>query len=122
VGYFAVTSEFSPNLFEFGDIAGNGAWLDGHYRQHLRYNDVLAGQTPPIIINVYPILVVQAGELGRKDWLNSHENWHELVRPFANITSIDLSDVDLSDPNKFYEWMDLHNQEHAALDQAFGVG
>ncbi len=116
-----MSTEFSPNLFEFGDIAGNGAWLDGHYRQHLRYNAVLAALAPPIIINPYPIMIVQQGEVGRRDWLQSHENWHELIRPFANVTSIDLSQVNLDDPNQFYSWMDLHNQEHAALDSAFGV-
>jgi hypothetical protein len=116
-----LSTEFSPNLFAFGDIAGNGAWLDGHYRQHLRYNAVLAARTPPVIISVYPIMIVQAGELGRKDWLNSHENWHELIRPYANVTSIDLSEVNLDDPNQFYQWMDLHNQEHGFLDTAFGV-
>jgi hypothetical protein len=192
-----MSTEFSPNLFEFGDIAGNGAWLDGHYRQHLNYNNFLAtslqvigltltsggtlyatapavsitggggsGATAsaavsggsvvsltllsvgrgyssppsviftggggsgasatadlssPILINTYPIMIVQAGELGRKDWLNSHENWHELIRPYANVTSIDLSEVNLDDPNEFYSWLDIHNQEHKFIDQAFGL-
>jgi hypothetical protein len=116
-----MASEFPIKIFEFGDIAGNGYWLDSHFRNHLQYNAVLAALSPPITINPYPILVVQQGEVGRRDWLQSHENWHELIRPFANVTSIDLSQVNLDDPNQFYEWLDLHAQEHSALDTAFGV-
>lgn len=192
-----MSTEFSPNLFEFGDIAGNGAWLIGHYRQHLNYNTALATKlhvvsltltaggtgytsapavsitggggsgatatasvsggsvvalnllsggfgyltapsvvfsggggggaaatanlSSPIIIQVYPIMVVQQGEVGRRDWLNQHEIWHEQIRPYANVTSIDLSQVNLDDPGQFYDWMSLHAQEHDALDTSFGL-
>ena len=115
-------TEFALNIFEFGDIAGTGEWLVGHYRQHLRYNAAILASPAKALISVWPILIVQAGELGRRDWLNSHESWHEAVRPFANVTSIDLSVVNFDDENQFYEWMSLHNQEHDALDAAFGVG
>jgi hypothetical protein len=116
-----VSTEFSPNLFQFGDVAGNGAWLDGHYRQHLRYNNVLAARTPPVVLPVFPILTVEAGQVGRRDWLNSHENWHELIRPFTAATGIDLSMVNLDDENQFYAWMDLHNYEHNLFDLSLGV-
>lgn len=121
MGCVPVTTQFNPNTFEYGDAAGLGAWLVGHYRQHLVYNQVLAARTPPIILVTYNIFAAEGGHLGTVQWLNDHESWHELLRPLANITGIDLSQVDMTDKNQFYEWIDAHNQEHAALDVVFGV-
>lgn len=116
-----MATQFSPNLYSFGDDAGLGAWLDGHFRQHLAYVNFLATKTPPQLIPVYNIFTVTGGKAGRRFWLDAHEKWHEAVRPFANITGVDLSVVDMDDQLQFYEWLDLHNQEHAAIDAAFGL-
>lgn len=116
-----MTSQFTLNTLEYGDQAGWGEWLVGHYRQHLQYNTVLATQSTPILIEIFPILTVEGGENGLRFWLDAHQNWHEAVRPLANVTGVDLSLVDFNDQSQFYQWIDLHNQEHAALDQAFGV-
>jgi hypothetical protein len=116
-----VSTEFALNTFAFGDTAGAGEWLVGHYRQHLRYNGVLRGRTPPIVIPEFAILTIEGGDRGRKFWLDAHSNWHQLLRPFANITGIDLAVVDLNDQAQFYSWIDAHNQEHALLDRVFGV-
>jgi hypothetical protein len=116
-----MATQFLPNTFEFGDAAGLGAWLVGHYRQHLAYNDHIAiNTTPSVQIDEYDILTVEGGRLGARLWLNDHNSWHELIRPFANVTGVDLSSVDMSKQDEFYEWIDLHNQEHAAIDAAFG--
>jgi hypothetical protein len=118
----AAVNQFLPNTFEFGDAAGLGAWLVGHYRQHLAYNVFIAANTnPPTELPEFNILTVEGARLGAQTWLNDHESWHELVRPFANVTGVDLSAVDMNKPEDFYEWIDLHNQEHAAIDQAFGL-
>jgi hypothetical protein len=114
-------SEFSANIVAFSDIPGIGLWETGHYRQHLNYNTFLATRTPPIIINVYPILgLVGLDQAKLKDWLEQHELWHEQIRPYANVTNTDLSYFNINDPNSFYNWQQLHNQEHAAEDAAFG--
>jgi hypothetical protein len=114
-------SEFEPTLFAFGDEAGFGQWLDGHYRQHLRYNAALAARSPPVIIANYPILTIDAGQKGLRFWLDAHESWHEQIRPYANVIGIDLSEVDFKNPDDFYQWLDVHNEEHSELDLAFGV-
>lgn len=116
-----MSTEFAFNTFQFGDQAGNGEWLIGHFRQHLRYNNALAGLSPAIIIPVFPIMTVQAGSLGKREWLDSHEKWHEQIRPFANVTGIDLSLVDLDNSGQFYDWLNLHNLEHQTIDQVFGL-
>jgi hypothetical protein len=116
-----MSTEFALNTFAFGDAAGNGIWLVGHYRQHLRYNSVLAARSPPVLIPEFSILTVEGGNIGRKSWLDAHANWHQLLRPFANITGVDLSAVDMEEEQQFYGWISAHNDEHSLLDVAFGV-
>jgi hypothetical protein len=117
-----MSTEFQADVVAFGDIPGIGVWNDGHYRQHLNYNDYLASQTTPIIINIYPILdLVGLDKSKLTDWLEQHELWHEQVRPYANVTDTDLSYFNINDPNSFYNWQQLHDQEHAAIDAAFGL-
>lgn len=116
-----MTTQFQPNTVVFGDEAGLGAWLVGHYRQHLAYNSFLASKSPPVVIATHDILTVIGGQLGQRFWLDEHEKWHEAVRPLANVTGINLSEVDLSNQAAFYQWIDVHNQEHAAIDVAFGL-
>ena len=108
---------------EDADETTEDGWEVGHYRQHLAYNAFLAAKTPPIIIPEFPILTFlsQKDEVVRKFGLNMHEQWHEQVRPFANVQSVDLSEVNLDNQKSFYEWMDSHNQEHSLIDTAFGL-
>jgi hypothetical protein len=116
-----MATEFKINEFEFGDAAGGGFWLVEHYRNHLQYNDVLAKRTPPVLLPVFPIMSVEGGKIGRRSWLDSHQSWHELLRPLAGATGVDLSVVDMDNENEFTQWMGAHNAEHAFLDQAFGI-
>lgn len=115
-------TEFSANQFAIGDIGGMSLWEIGHYRQHVDYNNVLAARTPPIILPLFPIIdFISADRDQFRFWLDAHEKWHEQVRPYANVSGADLSLVDFNNPTSFYEWIDTHNQEHALLDQAFGL-
>jgi hypothetical protein len=116
-----MSTEFSTNTFEYGDEAGLGAWTIGHYRQHLRYEAVLAALAPPIIIPTYPIIQFGGNRTEIRFWLDDHEKLHEQLRPIANVSGSNLADLDYDDPGFFYQWLDTHNAEHAQLDQAFGL-
>lgn len=116
-----MSTQFIPNTVAFGDAIGLSEWAVGHYRQHLRYQQVLAAQTPAIVLPDYPLLRVGDDKHEIKFWLDAHETLHELLRPLANITSANLADFDYTKPDFFYEWMDVHNVEHGLLDTAFGV-
>lgn len=117
-----MSRDFIANTVVFGDIPGLGAWEVGHYRQHLDYNAHLAAKTPPVIIPVFPIFrLVGLTQSEIVFWLDAHENWHEQIRPFANVTGLNLSYFDVRNPDSFYEWQDLHNAEHQLIDQAFGL-
>lgn len=116
-----MSTEFGANIFQFGDVAGRGEWEIGHYRQHLRYQVVLAGLTPARVLPDYPIMRIGETKAEVKSWLGSHEVLHELLRPLANITGVNLANVDMESPSAFYAWMDTHNLEHQLFDIAFGV-
>lgn len=117
-----MTTEFQADLVAFGDPAGLGEWEIGHYRQHLDYNTFLASQSPPVILPTFPIMRLSGADPDEiLFWLNFHEKWHELVRPYANVTDIDLSEFDITQPDVWYDWQDLHNSEHQLFDQAFGL-
>lgn len=114
-------TEFGANLFAFGDNAGRGEWEIGHYRQHLDYQQKLGGQTPPVILPDFPIMRIGDDPTEIRFWLDAHENLHNLLRPIANVSGADLSQLDWRNPEYFYSWMDSHNAEHALLDQFFGL-
>ena len=116
-----MATEFDPDIFLFGDRGSQGRWEIGHFRQHLRYLDVLARQNPPIILSDEAIITMGQTNLEHRIWLNSHQVMHELLRPYANVTGIDLALVDLRKEEEFYTWLDLHSQEHKLIDTAFGV-
>jgi hypothetical protein len=114
-------TEFLLNVVAFGDTVGIGAYEIGHYRQHQDYQAVLAKRTPPVILPVYPILHFGGDDEEMKFWLNDHEALHELLRPIANVQSVDLSALNWNSPQFWAEWIDAHKAEHLLLDQAFGV-
>jgi hypothetical protein len=116
-----MATEFDPDIYEFGDRAGQGRWEIGHYRQHLRYLALLASLSPPIILADQPIITMGTTDLEHRIWLQSHQLMHGLLRPYANVTGIDLSLVDLTNEEQFYVWLDVHSDEHALIDQAFGL-
>jgi hypothetical protein len=116
-----VTTQFELNTLVYGDDAGLGEWLIGHFRQHLAYNSHLASQTTPVVLDTFNLMTIEGGYEGLRFWLDAHNSWHELVRPYANVTGVDLSIVDWRKKDEWYEWVDLHNQEHAAIDNAFNL-
>lgn len=116
-----MSTEFALTVYLLGDRAGQGRWEVGHYRQHLRYQQLFAQQTPPFIVPDHPILLMGKTDLERRTWLNDHQNIHSVLRAKANVTGIDLSQVDLNDPHDFLTWLDAHATEHALIDLNLGL-
>jgi hypothetical protein len=113
-------NDFQLNLVEWGDLAGLGAYEIGHYRQHRNYIDALAAQN--IFIPDVPIMhMVGLDREQFEGWLNIHESLHEILRAHAGITGVNLSPLNLDDPQAFYNWQEAHAAEHRALDIAFGT-
>lgn len=116
-----MATEFFPNIYLFGDRAGQGRWEIGHYRQHLRYRDLLAASNPPFILPDHPLIVVGKTPLERRIWLNDHQSVHALLRARTNVSGIDLSQVNLDDPHDFLTWLDAHATEHSLIDANLGL-
>jgi hypothetical protein len=114
-------TEFSPNLVLFGDRAGLGRWLIGHYRQHLNYTSALAAKTPPIYIADHPIMDIGDTPAERRIWLDDHEAVHAILRGYLNVTGGDLSQLDFTKEAGWYLWLEAHANEHALFDQALGL-
>lgn len=112
---------FSPDLVEYGDKAGLGAWLIGHGREHDQFAQLLAQQATPVLMPVYPLYDMGDNELRRRVWLETHSDAHVFLRTQANITGLDLSVLDSKDSGAWYIWMDTHRQEHILLRQFFGI-
>jgi hypothetical protein len=118
-----MASEFQVAQVEFGDLVGLGAWQVGHARQHLRYDAVLAARSPPIILPPIPLFRIGENKEEIRTWFQDHYfNVHLLLRQYSGITGgSDFSIVDLSKPEAFYDFLDVHFIEHTLLDAALGV-
>lgn len=112
---------FSPDQVMPHDPAGFGRWLIGHYLEHKEFIMLANGLTPPTLIPDYALQSWSDEPVFVSGWLNVHANVHNALRVPANVTGIDLSNVDLTDDNQWYEWMLDHSQEHAALRAFYGV-
>lgn len=117
-----MTTEFQANEVVWGDVPGFGAWQIGHARQHLRYLSVIANFASPIILPDVPLFRVGENKEEVQTWLNTHYfEVHVQLRNITGITGVDFSVVDFTKPDSFYDFVELHNSEHALLDIAFGV-
>lgn len=119
-----MASEFQVSQVEFGDIVGLGAWQVGHARQHLRYLAALAARSPPVILADIPLLRIGEDKEEIRTWFQDHYfNVHLPLRLYAGVSGgSDFSFVDLSSPEAFYDFLDVHFIEHTLLDAALGVG
>lgn len=96
-------------------------WLTGHYREHLQMRAIAALLTPSFNVPDYDIFGWKDDPVQVQQWLVAHEQMHEVLRQACKVTGSDLSLVDLSKEDEFYEWMDTHSQEHIYFRQALGI-
>lgn len=113
--------QFSPDQVTFKDIAGYGAWDVSHHREHLQFVQVLAQQTPPVLIPDFDFLSFLTAGQSQKSQLETHQQAHAMLRQITSVQGIDLSEVDLTNEDDFYNWLQYHATEHQAIRQALGV-
>ena len=113
--------QFSPDLVNFGDVAGYGAFDIGHAREHLQFVQVLSQRSPAIIIPNFDFLAFLTAGQAQRSMVDSHQNSHALLRQATGVQGIDLSQVDLTKENDFLNWLGVHQTEHAAIRQALGI-
>jgi|ERR1700690_40601 len=113
--------QFQPDLANFGDLPGYGAFDIGHHREHLQFVQVLSQASPPIVIPDYDFMAFLTSGQAQKSMLDSHQDAHALLRQITGVQGIDLSQVDLTKENDFTNWIGYHSSEHAAIRQVLGI-
>lgn len=116
-----MTINFQPDVCLPKDPAGFGLWLAGHYYEHVTMRQRAALISPPQNVPDYDIYSWSDDPQFVTGWLSNHQTIHTVLRSGANLTGIDLSQVDLTDDEQFAEWMDDHSQEHIALRSFYGI-
>ena len=113
--------QFSPDQVTFQDGPGLGMWDDNHHREHQQFVQVLAGQTPPILLANYDFLQMLTGGTARKSIYETHSQAHDFLRQATGVSGVDYSDFDLNNEYDFYNFTGYHATEHAAIRQVLGI-
>lgn len=113
--------QFSPDQVTFKDIAGYGGWDIGHARGHIQYVQVLAQQTPAILIPDFDLLNLLTAGTSRKSQVDSHAQAHNLLRQITGVQGVDLTQFNLDDENDFYNFMGYHATEEAEIRHVLGI-
>jgi hypothetical protein len=113
--------QFAPDQCSFGDVAGYGAWDISHGREHIQFIQGLAALTPLVVLPDRDLLGLLTAGSARSSQVQSHYTQHQLLRQALGVDGIDLSQVNLDDPNDFYSWLGYHAQEHVQLRAALGL-
>ena len=112
---------FQPDLANFGDVIGYGAFDIGHAREHLQFVQVLSQQTPAVVIPDFDFLALLTAGQSRRSVLDSHQNSHALLRQYTGVQGVDLSQFDLDKAEDFNDWISYHQIEHAQIRQQLGI-
>jgi glycogen debranching enzyme len=98
------------------DATGFSIWLQEHYLEHAQFVQIFQAKTPtPIFIPDYNFALWGDDKKVMSAWLESHQATHQSLRDFTGVSGIDLSDVDLTQDDQFFDWMDSHAAEHADI-------
>jgi hypothetical protein len=114
-------TEFRPDFVSFGDVAGYGAWDDGHAREHLTFVQTFAQQSPAILIPAYDFLTFLTAGQGQQQLLESHFAVHQMLRNATGVNGVDLTQVRLDNADDLMGWLSYHRDEHAAIRQVLGM-
>jgi hypothetical protein len=113
--------QFQPDIVTFDDGPGLGMWDDNHHREHQQFVQVLAQQSPPVLIANYDFLQMLTAGNARRSIVETHNDAHALLRQITGVSGVDYSQFDLSKPDDFYNFTGYHGTEHAAIRAALGI-
>lgn len=112
---------FSNTECLFNDRIGFGFWLTGHAYEHKQFINICQTLTNPVTIPDYNFRSWYDDPGAIQSWLQNHEYVHKILRQVCNVTGDDLSLVDFSKEDDWYNWMDSHKTEHETFEAAFGI-
>jgi hypothetical protein len=103
------------------DPTGFSIWLQEHWLEHTQFVRIFQAQAPPIFIPEFNFALWQDDKKVISAWLEAHQATHNSLRTFTGVSGIDLADVDLSQDDQWFTWMDTHADEHSLLRAALGI-
>ena len=103
------------------DPAGFSIWLMQHYLEHAQFVQIFQQQTTPIFIPDYNFALWDDDKNVVGSWLQAHQRTHQSLRDFTGVSGINLADVDLTQDDQWYTWMDDHAAEHRDIRSALGI-
>jgi hypothetical protein len=112
---------FQPDQVTFQDQAGYGLWDTAHWREHIQFVQVLAAQTPPVLLSDYDFSSILTGGGAQKWDQESHQTAHELLADITGATAPDFADFDLNNPEDFSSFLSYHSAHHAQIRQFLGI-
>ena len=112
---------FQPDICLPSDPAGFGHWLVGHALEHDVINQKLLQINRPVSVPSFNLLFWDDKPSIVQSWLQAHETAHQIIDGALNITSVDFSQVDLTDNDQWFEWMEDHANEHSIIRQILGI-
>lgn len=111
-----VNQEFIP-----GDMEGFAVWRSQHYYEHLQFNLIARNIPNPVILPEYDIYSWDNDPKFAKLWLDGHYEIHQALRQLSGVSGIDLQNVDFTNQEQVFIWLESHSQEHILLEEAFGI-
>lgn len=114
-----MTVNFQPDICLPKDPEGWGRWLDGHAFEHnvIQQKMLQLGITIP----QFNLLFWDDKPSVVQSWLQAHSTAHQLIDSALNITSVDFSQVDLSNDEEWFSWQDDHASEHQTIRTILGI-
>jgi hypothetical protein len=113
--------DVSPfSVFSYKDKEALDDFLLINALAHENYNTALelTGTLPA----TYPLLDIGDTADAKQDWLQTHYLMHKNIAALLGLSEIpDLSDVELHDDAEFYNWLQLHQQQHQLIDAALNL-
>ena len=113
--------QFVPDQCTFQDGPGLGQWDNAHFREHQQFVEVLAAQTPAVLLPNYDFLQFLTSGSARASIMQSHQKAHDQLGGILGITATDFGDYDLSKQDDFYNFLGSHATTHAQIRQALGI-
>jgi hypothetical protein len=113
--------QFQPDLVNFGDMPGYGAFDVGHHREHLQFVQVLAMQATPIVLPDFDFLQFLTAGQTRQSQLVTHYQAHLMLRQITNVQGVDLTQFNLDDADDFNNFIGYHSQDHILMRQQLGI-
>ncbi len=103
------------------DPAGFSIWLQEHQLEHQQFVQIFQTKTAHVFIPEYNFALWGDEKAQISAWLEAHQATHEQLRFQTGVSGIDLADVDLTQEDQWFTWMDSHADEHALIRATLGI-